>query len=238
MPNRNQFLELLADSKVQAFLLAAATLVLGYWMSDLKAKVGWQLLASVVIVELLIVLAVLWVVYRPLKASIDSAFVDIKRYLEPKSISWLLDTEQLVGFEEQSQAKEIWLLTSDLVDDLVGGPFQDLVGRRLTHTKYVYLVPNTPEIYARVQLLQAHYKNSQNLQFHYLPDSFFFLVPKLDIVIYNPLSAGKGERCAYMGIPASGDINHYHAAVSTDFIDKLVGVLVQQAPTLAPNSGK
>jgi hypothetical protein len=95
-------------------------------------------------------------------------------------------------------------------------------------------VPNLPEIHARVEMLRTAHKHHGNMRFVYLPDTFFFLVPKLDIVIYNPLSHDSRRRCAFMGIPDTMGTSHYHAKVSFEFVDRLVGVLLKpyrDAPT-------
>jgi len=229
MPNSpsQAFKNPLKDQAILALIIAGLTILLGFVLAELQTKLGWGLLAVSLITVLIIFGMIIWLVQEPLQHILIALARDIRRLLEPKSIGWLLDTDQLASYELESNAPEIWLLTSDLLDDSQGGPFQTVVEKNLQKGKhYIYFVPNTPEIRARLEMVFSHHRNKQFLKAVYLPDSFFFLVPKLDIAIYNPLSKGKTVRCAFMGIPVPGQQDHYHASVSLDFIDKLVGTLL------------
>jgi hypothetical protein len=92
--------------------------------------------------------------------------------------------------------------------------------------KHVYFFPDTPENRARAATIHRSQQQSALLHFVHLPNNFFLLVPKLDVVIYNPNGESGMVRSGFMGIPAPAEGNHYHAAISLDLIDKLVGTLL------------
>lgn len=200
-------------------------------LAELQAVFGVKevLLSSVLL--LLVFAAACLTVMVPIRASLERGIDKLSVLVEPKSISWLKDTNQLVEYEKQTDAKEIWLLTSDLLDD-VGGPFQQLVMCKLDDgVKYVYFVPDTSEIRARVEIVKSMHHHHRNLLVKYLPNNFFLLVSKLDIVVYDPLNAE--NRSAYMGIPDSDEKYHFHAKVSLAFVDNVVGVLLRECPEIS-----
>lgn len=213
-------------------VLIATTAIL----TELQAIFGLKeiLLSSLLLILLFGVVSL--TVMVPVRISLEQGIGKLSALMEPKSISWLRDTSQLVEYERQSPAVEIWLLTSDLLDD-VGGPFQRLVTEKLGQgVKYVYFVPDTAEIRARVEMVKGMHNHHKNLQLMYLPDSFFFLVPRLDVVIYAPRDPE--NRSAFMGIPDSDESYHLHAKVSLTFVDKVVGVLLRLHPELSASSPK
>jgi hypothetical protein len=210
-------------------IITVLTIAFGLILSEVQVKLGWGLLLLSLFSVLLIFALVIWLVQKPLQQLLIILVRELKSQFEQKAIVWLLDTDQLMNYELNTDAPEIWLLTSDLLDDAQGGPFQDIVAKNLKKGKnYVYFVPNVPEIKTRIEAVFAHHSNHHKLRVVYLPDNFFFLVPKLDIAIYNPLSKGRSEKSAFMGIPAPGEKGHYHASVTIDFIDKLVGTLLEE----------
>lgn len=222
---RHRLHRLLPDEGRLSLLIAAWTTLFGIILSEVQTRVGWVILT----VALATVLGIIWMVLRMVQAPIDRRLSDwiteLKAHRLPGAISWLYDTEQLAAFERDSGATEIWLLSSDLLDDSPGGPFAEVVRQNLSKgTNYVYFVPDTAEVRARLEVVRGLHVDQPNLRTVFLPDSFFFLVPRLDIAIYNPRSYG--TRSGYLGIPSPTNEGHFHAAVSVDFIDKLVGTLL------------
>ncbi len=218
----------LKDQAVLGLIITVLTIAFGFLLGEVQNKLGWGLLILSLFTVLVVFALVIWLIQKPIQQLLITLVRELKRQLEQKAITWLLDTDQLMEYELSSVAPEIWLLTSDLLDDAQGGPFQNVVAKNLKKNKnYVYFVPNMPETRTRIEAIFAHHGNNQLLRVVYLPDNFFFLVPKLDIAIYNPLSKGGSPKSAFMGIPVPGETNHYHASVSIDFIDKLVGTLLE-----------
>lgn len=220
----------ITDPTITALWISGFTIVLGIVLSETQAKIGWGILIVALIFVLGIFALLILLVMTPLQQQLESYIDNVQSKIDPAALTWLLDSAQLAKYEQTSKAPEIWLLTSDLLDDSQGGTFNDVVAKKLAKgaTKYVYFVPGTPEAKARVQALFTQHKNHTNLRAVYLPDTFFFLVPRLDIAIYNPFSEGAMPRQAFMGIPVRDEARQYHASVSLDFIDKIVGTLLPE----------
>ena len=226
---KQAFRDWMHDQGLVALIITGLTVLLSIFLSELQTKLGWGTVVLSLFTILTIFGITFWLIQRPLKHILVSLGDDLRKLLEPRKFSWLLDTEQLAQYEQSATVSEIWLLTSDLLDDAQGGPFLNVVKKNLQRkVRHVYFVPNTPEVRARVEMIKEFHKNHPLLKVVYLPDTFFFLVPKFDVCIYNPLSQDKSIRAAYMGLPTQEQANHYHAAVSIDFIDKLVGVLLDE----------
>jgi hypothetical protein len=219
----------LADPTVFVIVVTCLTIAAGIVLAEIQPHTGYLILLIVVGVILTVFAIALSMVAIPLRREMQRTLETIRGFINPQSIAWLFDTKQLATYEEGINADEIWLLSSDLLDDSEGGPFEGVVSANLARgMRYVYFVPDLHEVRARVEILKSTHKNNANIRFVYLPDSFFFLVPKLDIVIYNPLSTVSSERNAFLGLPDPIGTSHYHARVSIDFVDRLVGVLLEQ----------
>lgn len=222
---------LLRDPTVFLIVTTVLVVIVGIVIAEVQGRVGFiSLLTSAAII-----LVVYWISVKlisiPILQQISEAIGTIQTHINPESIAWLLDTDQLAEYETNADADEIWLLSSDLLEDLVGGPFQSIVkNKTASGTKYIYFVPDTPELRARITVIKSSHKHNDRIKVVLLPDKFFFLVPKLDIVIYNPLTQnaqGTKVRTAFMGIPDPVGKNHYHARMNVDFVDRLVGVLLE-----------
>ena len=212
-----------------AVIIPLLTIVVSFALSEIQSapSIGWRGVVCAIILVLGLYGIVVWWVRRPLIGMLEELKSDlVLKHFETQR-SWLLDTTQLAAYERNVKAKEIWLITSDLLDDSQGGPFMKVVTRNLQKgIRHVYFFPDTPENKARADAIRAAQK-SDLLTFVLLPDSFFFLVPKLDIAIYNPRGEGGLPQSAFMGIPVPGESDHYHAAVSLDFIHRIVGTLLE-----------
>lgn len=228
---RTTLVSTLKDNSIWVLLLTALTVAAGILISEAQSKIGWRplLLALAIVFSMFILVAFL--VVAPLREQVGAALGSIERLVErqiaPNAITWLLNEEQLVAYERESKAPEVWLLTSDLLDDSHGGAFQGVVAENIRRgVKQTYFVPNMPEVRARVESILAFHNNHPNLGVVYLSDEFFFLSPRLDIVIYNPLGKGGIERTGFMGLPSPSGGWHFHAMVSGEFLDRLVGRLL------------
>lgn len=219
----------ITDPALTALWISGFTILLGIFLAEIQTKLGWLILIVALIFVLGIFGVLVWLVMRPLRKTLDGYLDAVQSNINPAAQTWLLDRAQLAKYEQLSKAPEIWLLTADLLDDSQGGLFNAVVTKKLAKgTKYTFFVPNVPEAKARVQALFNQHQQHPNLQAVFLPDSFFFLVPGLDIAIYNPFSAESIPRHAFMGIPIRDEARQYHVAVSLDFIDKIVGTLLPE----------
>lgn len=221
----------IADQAWVAIVVTFLTIVLGILLSEIQTKLGWLILIISLITILTIFFVIIWLIVRPiLSVSVelaDKIHDTIDKYIGSEKIGWILTTPQLVKFEKNSKFPEIWLISSDLSEDSMGGPFQSVVAANLEKgIRYRYFVPNRAEIYSRVEQLTKYHSCSGNINFTYLNDDFFFLVPKFDFAIYNPFNEKQLERIAYMGIPVDEKGGHYHAKVSSELIDVLIGKLM------------
>lgn len=208
-------------------LLAALTIVAGIGISEIQNKIGWANLILSLALIVMFYWSTLWLLGKPLAKILLDLKQELIQQRAPTQFSWLLDVEQLVSYERTTAAKEIWLVTSDLLDDYQGGPFVEVVRQNLQKgTSYVYFFPSTVENKARAETIRTAHKQNNSIKFVFLPDNFFLLVPNLDIVIYNPKGDGDIPTSAFMGIPVPGESNHYHVSVSLDLIHKIVGTLL------------
>jgi len=215
------------EEAVRALVISGLTVGMGLILSEFQSRLGWVPLATALATTLVIFGIATFLIERPLEARIVGHLEEVAKLHRSGSINWLRDTNQLADYERQCGSSEIWLFTADLLDDSPEGPFAEVVREKLTKgTRYVYFVPDRPEIRARVQVLQNRYPSTARPEFVYLPDNFFFLVPHLDIVIYDPLSPS--GRCGFMGLPVPDEKVHYHAAVSSEFIDRLTGTILER----------
>jgi len=213
-----------------AILLTFFTILLGIILNEIQSKVGWGMLITSLVFILALFGIVIWLVVRYVFAvSIDIAD-EIKETLDKYSgiekRSWLITGKELVRYESRCNFSEIWLISSDLSTDCVGGQFHKVVLKNLKKgIKYRYFVPNTPVLKVRMDQLFKYNNNHPNLKVTYIDDSFFFLVPNFDFAIYNPYKQGDSSRVAYMGLPIPGENNLYHVRFSDDLTDVLMGKL-------------
>jgi hypothetical protein len=215
----------LKDHGLGVIVFIIFTIGVGIYLSEVQTKIGWSYLLLGLILAFVLFLSMLIIIVRPIERSLERFVITSLRYIEPKYSDWLKDTQQLAEFElADPNFKEIWLITTDLQDDIPGGPFETVVTQNLKkNIQYYYFVPNTHEIKARVKQVKRHFKNNRHLHFIYLPDTFYLLVPNLDIAVYNPFESR--SRAAFMGIPSLNKENHFHAMMSNEFMDRLVGYL-------------
>lgn len=224
----------LTDQAWVAILVTFFTVVLGIVISEIQNRVGWVTLAISLVTVIGIYSIITWLHLKyvfsiSLRLSYDIQ-EKIDNYIELDRVEkkgWILTVPQLVEFEKNTGAPEIWLISGDLVEDVVGEPFFDAVTQNLARgIRYRYFVPDRPEIHSRVSQIEKQRKTSERVQVTYLSSDFFFLVPDLDFVIYNPYCEDAVERVCYMGLPVPGEESHYEVKVSDDLVDLLIGKLM------------
>jgi len=213
-------------------LVSGLTIALAIVLTELHVRLGWTILLLALASILFVVVAVMWLFTRRAVELVSRLPCEVRQvldsYLDPARIRWLRTTDQLVSLEAEIKGSEVWLISSDLSEDAVGGPFQDVVGQNLRRgVGYRYFVPDRPDMRARVEQVRKRHNSPKNLSFTYLTDRFFFLTPDLDFTIYDPFNE-TGQRAGYMGIPAVGEKKHYHAMVDDKLVDVIVGNLMQQ----------
>jgi hypothetical protein len=139
----------------------------------------------------------------------------------------------------KNYCEEIWLLTQDLEEDKEGGPYAQVVTDNLKKgIKYKYIVPkDDASIKTKSDDIITNNGNNPNLKFYPIDKNFFFLSPKLDLSIYNPIQVKGSERRAFMGIPLEKTGERYQVPVSDDLITTIVGTIKQQIEETQVESG-
>ena len=209
------------------------SLLIAYVASELQGKIKFEffvysilLIAISIIFSLVYSYAIEGTKLERIDSSIGKLELSINRYASQNNAPTLYTLEQVVAYERQINAKEIWLISEDLSEELSDGPFADTVSSNLKKgTRYIYFAPNLPNIRARFETIKQHHSNYP-IDIVYLPKSFFFLTETLDITIFNPLSPSN-QRSGFLGLPLhNNDSDHYHIAIEGGFIDKIVGALL------------
>lgn len=223
--------QLIMSQAILGIIIVALTLALTLLLNEVQPKMGWKLLfmSLAVIVSIYSFLLWLFVKYLYEASHITAQKVQgtLDKYIGCDKIGWIITTPQMAEYEQSCAVPEIWLISSDMSEDVSGGPFQDIVGTNIKRgIIYRYFVPNKPEMHARIEQLRKNNAYSVNLKVSFLNDDFFFLVPRLDFAIYNPYKLDGIERIAYMGIPVESDPSRFHARIDNNLIDVLIGKLM------------
>lgn len=221
---------------VATILIPVTVLVISYVTSEIQNKTGLSLLVYGTILVIIVLLLSLFYIYilerislNEINNSINRLSLLIDRHTAQGNLSGLYTLEQVVRYEQSVNAKEIWLISADLSEELSDGPFAETVGNNIdVGVKYVYFTPKSQKIYARVESIRKHHVNKK-FKIFYLPESFFFLTKRLDIVIYNPLERSQ-ERSGFLGLPIkqenANEGDHYHISIDNDFIEVIVSELL------------
>jgi hypothetical protein len=209
-------------------LLAVLTLALGIILSEVKGRIGWYTLIEALGLCLVIYCLAQWMTIRTVCPISRDVVDDLKRridqYVEKGAYTWILTNGQLIELERRVDVDEIWLVTSDVMADIPGSPFFDVVHANLARgIRYHYFVPDSLAADARAQQLIENHRGQGDIRVTKLSEDFFFLGPRLDFAIYDPLNR-KGCRCAYMQLPVE-TTPILHVKTDPDIVDKLIGKL-------------
>lgn len=235
----NRAMEWWTDQGISVVVITVLTVLIGVVLSEIQNRIGMgpllMSLSTVVIVFVTISVLYFRYIHSVALALSDEVSGQVRQITNivggvesgSENLAWLTELEHTVEYERESLGPEIWLITADLEEDSMGGPFQEVVGDNLRRgVKYHYFVPNEPMMKSRVGQLKAIHENHPGLSFTYLNDDFFFLVPRFDFAIYNPYCVPGGtKREAFMGIPVDPKYGRFEAKVNPDLIDVLIGKL-------------
>ncbi len=107
------------------------TLVLGIAMSIAQAAVGWVPLLAALAISLGIFLlsfhAVLTKVFPMSIDLVDDLRKEIQRHISPDTITWFMSSQQMAKYERDTSVTKIWLVSSDLAEDILDEIFFDIV---------------------------------------------------------------------------------------------------------------
>jgi hypothetical protein len=203
------------------------TLFLGFLISEVQNKVGLLTLSLGLVVFLLtygMTLLVVTLQWRPVSIGLFEEISARLTNLIDKNAIGVVDVSELVRQEKASRHPEIWLVTGDLAEDVVGGPFFAVVEKNLKKgMRYVYFCPQSVRNEGRCQSIQEAHGKTGAIRIAFLPDDFFFLTPKLDFTIFDPFNK-TGTRVGYMGLPMDHE-RHLHCPMDQELLDSLVGRL-------------
>ena len=165
-----------------------------------------------------------------LEKQIDTEIKSIQsRISNGKIMNGICKEEQLALMERTCTFEEIWLISPDLLTEINSGIYAGVVRDNLKKgTKYKYFVPNTEINKVRVEIFKKNCGNNANLQIYYLTDDFFFLVPKVDFAIYEPMKSITDGKKGYMGLPIEGTDECFAVLMNNDFVDAVIGKLAER----------
>jgi hypothetical protein len=180
-------------------LLPAMSVVCSIGISYLEKRIGLfpvllMLLAILVIIPISIYAGVVMVSNMGKNAIETQMDLEIKmiqqKVAENKIMNGICKEEQLALMEKTYPFEEIWLISPDLLTEINSGIYAGVIKENLKKgTKYKYFVPETEINKVRVQIFRNSCGNNKNLEIYYLSDDFFFLVPRVDFAIYEPMKS-------------------------------------------------
>lgn len=145
-----------------------------------------------------------------------------------KIMNGVCKEEQLAMMEKTCIFDEIWLISPDLLTEINDGIYAGVIKQNLKKgTRYKYFVPDTEINQVRVKIFEESCSRSKNLEIHFLADDFFFLVPKVDFAIYEPMKSISNGKKGYMGLPIQGEKERFAILMNNDFVDAVVGKLAE-----------
>ena len=153
MNNESRIKKWMTDQAWVAILVTFFTIVLGLVLSEMQERIGWGTLLVSLLIVIGIYTTIMWLhlkyVYS-ISLNISHEIQEkIDNYIGLEKKGWILTVPQLVEFEKNTGAPEIWLISGDLAEDVVGEPFFDAVTHNIARgIRYRYFVPDRPEIHA------------------------------------------------------------------------------------------
>lgn len=244
----------LSDTTINIILMLFVLLIT-YPLSDLSKDVGMLNIIYAVLIVMVVFAFAAWVVLEKYNSKLEARifkslnefvsstkkehidFVNNLKLLTHEihnsvnltnASDWLMTTQQLVDLEAREAKSDVWIVTSDLEEDSLDGPFYKTIKSNLNRgVTYRYFLPNSNKIVSRVDRLRNSLDEFYNktLFFHHLDDDFFFLISQFDFGIINP-SECYNMRFGFMGITAPG-VNkiRFQVKISDHLIDEIVGKL-------------
>jgi len=222
--------ELIKNSTIITLIITLLTILFGFILKEFQKKIEWHYLLSAIVIIIVIFIILLFLIFKsiyPNLKKIAEQTIDKLDEIVTDKVDWILTTPQLIKFESVIKNSEVWLITSDLYEDCIGGPFQECVSNNLKKgVRYHYFVPDTMGVRSKSKQINAVNKNNKDLHFSFLEDDFFFLVSKFDFGIINPFKKGKIERLGFMGLPVPDEKGRYQVKISDELIDIIIGKLL------------
>lgn len=219
-------------------LLPALSVVCSIGINYFEEKVGLfpvliALLAILVIIPISIYVGTIMVSDLGRNTIEKEMDLEIKliqqKIAENRIMNGICKEEQLALMEKTYPFEEIWLISPDLLTEINSGIYAGVIKENLKKgTKYKYFVPETEINKVRVQIFRNSCGNSKNLEIYYLSDDFFFLVPRVDFAIYDPMKSITDGKKGYIGLPIQGTAESFAVLMNNDFVDAVIGKLAER----------
>lgn len=219
-------------------LLPALSVVCSIGINYFEEKVGLfpvliVLLAILVIIPISIYVGTIMVSNLGRNTIETEMDLEIKliqqKIAENRIMNGICKEEQLALMEKTYPFEEIWLISPDLLTEINSGIYAGVIKENLKKgTKYKYFVPETEINKVRVQIFRNSCGNSKNLEIYYLSDDFFFLVPRVDFAIYEPMKSITDGKKGYIGLPIQGTAESFAVLMNNDFVDAVIGKLAER----------
>lgn len=118
--------------------------------------------------------------------SLDDTVDALAGLIQEPRLEWLWTNAQLASYEVRCQAREIWLLSPDLDNDIGSGPFARIVRKNASRgIRYSYFVPDSRIIRGRLQSLREIFSAvPSQLQVELIPAAAFDLLPVTHVVAF------------------------------------------------------
>jgi len=229
----NRLREWATDQGLSVVVITVLAVLFSVVLAEFQTKFGYLTMIVSLLTVLILYSLTSFLAFHSIGRRISGdvqetlAVIEARQAPVPEALSWLIATEQLVAFESQTKAREIWLISPDLSEDIIDAPFSRVVRENLTRgIEYHFFIPDTAVMRSRAEQLRRRHNQSALVHVNFLSDEFFFLVQDFDFVIYNPYAVDAGgPRIAYMGLPLSKADGRWQARVGDNLIDALIGQL-------------
>lgn len=164
-----------------------------------------------------------------LEKQMDLEIKEIQNRISSERImNGICKDEQLALMEKTCSFEEIWALSPDLRKVSDDGLYLNAIRSNLKKgTKYKYFVTDKAENRVRSKRFRKKCGYSPDLEIYYLPDDFFFLVPKVDVSIFEPMKLPIDGKKGYLGLPIEGTDEHFEFLMDDDFVDAIIGKLTE-----------
>lgn len=131
-------------------------------------------------------------------------------------------TENVFKSEASKKYNEIWFVSHDLLNEISSSTRFKLVKEYLdSGTKCSFFLPYNDMNEHRASILKMKCDNSSGLNMYFLPKSFFFLVPELEFIIYEPLSFESEGKKGYISLNIVGKDERYSAVLDKGLTDAI-----------------
>lgn len=226
------------ETAIFSILLPILSVVGSICINYLETNVGFLN----TLIALIIICAIVGVTYyvgtaiyfaaskKTLESKIDLEIKAIQEKIaEGKIMNGICKEEQLALMEKTCIFEEIWLISPDLLTEINNGIYAGVIRQNLKKgTRYKYFVPDTEINQVRVKIFKESCGHSKNLEIYYLVNDFFFLVPRVDFAIYEPMKSISHGKKGYIGLPIQGVKESFAVLMNNDFVDAVIGKLAER----------